>query len=133
MIRTYVDMWGQYNYVKIAEHLLECNWKLAELNRDFLTQDEMNRYKIVIKALNDLEKDELKALAIRYYMPNKFRSYGKVIPTTYPKTAEILGINRNRCENIIYRALDELGKLVIQYWEQEKEANSVESKQLTSL
>lgn len=120
MIRTYVDRWGQYNYVKIAERLLECNWKLAELNRDFLTQDEMNRYKIVTKALNDLEKDELKALAIRYYMPNKFRSYGKVIPITYVKTAEILGVNRNRCETIVYRGLSEFGKLFIHYWEQEE-------------
>lgn len=119
MIRTYVDMWGQYNYVKIAEHLLGRDWKLAELNRDYLTYEEMNRYKIVTKALNGLEKEKLQALAVRYYMPNKVRSYGSIVPTTYPKTAEILGINRIRCETLVHRALGEFGKLVIQYWEQD--------------
>lgn len=119
MIRSYVDEQGRYKYLKIAERLLECDWKLAERNREYLTYEEMNRYKIVTKALNDLEKEELRALAIRYYMPKKFRNYGRVIPTTYPKTAEMLGLNRYQCDKLITRALSEFGKLFIHYWEEE--------------
>lgn len=127
MIRTYVDRWGKYNYVKIAERLLGNDWKRAERNRDYLTYDEMKRYKLVLKTLGELEKEELRALAIRYYKPNKFRSYGAIVPTPYPEITKTLGVSRQRCDTMIYYALKRFGEIAIKYAEEEEGGNGDES------
>ena len=119
MIRIYEKYSRECDYRKTGNRLLANDWKLAELNKMYLSREEMCRYKCVLKTLSELEQEELLVLAIRYYKSDKVRSYGAIVPIPYHKAAEMMGISRSKYMDLESRALRRFGELAVKNWEKD--------------